>query len=136
MTGMYGIAKSRSGTVRGAWQVDARRTWPVFLYETVVNGKTSACMFDYGLDPAGVLNNIALLGLDPGKASAFGLSHGHVTTMLAAVSILRQNQSRIAGGTPFYVARRHLPADTRSVPDVQNPTISDSLIKRTSKLSD
>lgn len=71
--------------------------------ETVVNGKTSACMFDYGLDAEGVLNNIALLGLDPGKAQAFGLSHGHGDHMLAEVGILRQNHSRIARGTPFYV---------------------------------
>ncbi len=35
-----------------------------YYVETVVNGKTSACMFDYGLDPVGVMNNIAMLGLD------------------------------------------------------------------------
>ena len=48
-----------------------------YYVETVVDGKTSACMFDYGLDPVGVMNNIALLGLDIGKANAFSLSHGH-----------------------------------------------------------
>ena len=48
-----------------------------YYIETVVNGKTSACMFDYGLDPVGVMNNIALLGLDIGKTGAFSLSHGH-----------------------------------------------------------
>ena len=74
-----------------------------YYVETVVNGKTSTCMFDYGLDPLGVMNNIALLGLDIGKANAFSLSHGHWDHYMAAVSILKQNQSRIAGGTPFYV---------------------------------
>ena len=74
-----------------------------YYVETVVNGKTSACMFDYGLDPVGVMNNVKILGLDPGKANAFSLSHGHWDHNLAAVSILKQNQSRIAGGTPFYV---------------------------------
>jgi 7,8-dihydropterin-6-yl-methyl-4-(beta-D-ribofuranosyl)aminobenzene 5'-phosphate synthase len=74
-----------------------------YYMETVVNGKASACMFDYGLDPVGVMNNIALLGLDPGKANAFTLSHGHFDHWMGAVSILKQNQSRIAGGTPFYV---------------------------------
>ncbi len=48
-----------------------------FYVETVINGKTSACMFDYGIDSMGVMNNITLLGLDIGKANAFGLSHGH-----------------------------------------------------------
>lgn len=74
-----------------------------YYMETIVNGKASACMFDYGLDPVGVMNNIALLGLDPGKANAFTLSHGHFDHWMGAVSILKQNQSRIAGGTPFYV---------------------------------
>jgi 7,8-dihydropterin-6-yl-methyl-4-(beta-D-ribofuranosyl)aminobenzene 5'-phosphate synthase len=74
-----------------------------FYAETVIGGKTSACMFDYGLDPVGVLSNIALLGLDIGKTNAFSLSHGHPDHYAGAVSILKQNQSRIAGGTPFYV---------------------------------
>jgi 7,8-dihydropterin-6-yl-methyl-4-(beta-D-ribofuranosyl)aminobenzene 5'-phosphate synthase len=49
------------------------------------------------------MNNIRLLGLDIGKANAFGLSHGHYDHYDAAVRMLKQNQSRIAGGTPFYV---------------------------------
>ncbi|MBI5583924.1 MAG: twin-arginine translocation signal domain-containing protein, partial [Deltaproteobacteria bacterium] len=39
-----------------------------YFVETVVNGQARACMFDYGLDPIGVMNNIAVLGLDVGKA--------------------------------------------------------------------
>lgn len=74
-----------------------------FYIETVTGGKTSTCMFDYGIDPVGVMNNIALLGLDIGKTNAFSLSHGHYDHYTGAVSILKQNQSRIAGGTPFYV---------------------------------
>lgn len=74
-----------------------------FYVETVVNGKKSTCMFDYGLYPVGVMNNIELLGLDIGKTNAFSLSHGHYDHFVAAVSILKQNQSRIAQGTPFYV---------------------------------
>ncbi|MGZ6275383.1 MAG: MBL fold metallo-hydrolase [Syntrophales bacterium] len=74
-----------------------------FYIETVVKGKTSACMYDYGLDPVGVMNNIKLLRLDIGKANAYSLSHGHYDHYDAAVRMLKQNQSRIAGGTPFYV---------------------------------
>jgi 7,8-dihydropterin-6-yl-methyl-4-(beta-D-ribofuranosyl)aminobenzene 5'-phosphate synthase len=72
-----------------------------FYVETVVKGKTSACMYDYGLDPVGVMNNIRLLGLDIGKSNAFSLSHGHYDHYDAAVRMLKQ--SRIARGTPFYV---------------------------------
>src|SRR5512143_3113781 len=74
-----------------------------YYVETVVDGKTSACMFDYGLDAVGVMNNIALLGIDIGKATAFSLSHGHYDHFSGAVKILKQNQSRIPAGTPFYV---------------------------------
>jgi 7,8-dihydropterin-6-yl-methyl-4-(beta-D-ribofuranosyl)aminobenzene 5'-phosphate synthase len=74
-----------------------------FFAETVADGKTSACMFDYGLDAAGVMSNIALLGIDIGKAAAFGLSHGHYDHYFNAVSIIKQNQARIPAGTPFYV---------------------------------
>lgn len=74
-----------------------------FFVETVVDGKTSACMFDYGLDAGGVLNNIALLGLDIGRAVAFGLSHGHYDHYSSAVAIIKEQQSRIPAGTPFFV---------------------------------
>lgn len=74
-----------------------------FYVETVIGGKTSVCMFDYGINPVGVLNNIALLGLDIGKTNAFSLSHGHYDHYSSLLGILKQNQSRIAPGTPFYV---------------------------------
>ena len=74
-----------------------------FYLQTVINGKISTCMFDYGHDSLGVLNNLALLKLDVGKTNAFGLSHGHWDHFWAAANILKENQSRIAGGTPFYV---------------------------------
>ena len=74
-----------------------------FYLEAVVNGKKSACMFDYGLDAPGVMNNAALLGLDLGKPDAYSLSHGHYDHFMGALSIVKQHQSRIAAGTPFYV---------------------------------
>ena len=74
-----------------------------YFVETVVDGKASTCMFDYASDAAGVTNNINLLGIDIGKTNAFGLSHGHWDHYLTAVSILRQNQSKLTADTPFYV---------------------------------
>ncbi len=74
-----------------------------YFVETVVDGKASTCMFDFASDAAGVMNNINLLGIDIGKTNAFGLSHGHWDHYLTATSILKQNQSRIVAGTPFYV---------------------------------
>jgi 7,8-dihydropterin-6-yl-methyl-4-(beta-D-ribofuranosyl)aminobenzene 5'-phosphate synthase len=74
-----------------------------YYIETVVEGKTSSCMFDFGADAAGVMNNIALLGIDIGKSAAFSLSHGHYDHYLGAIDIIKQHQSRIPAGTPFYV---------------------------------
>ena len=93
-----------------------------FYVETIVNGKVSTCMFDYGLDSTGVMNNLALLGLDLAKVNAFALSHGHFDHWMGAVSILKHNQLRIARGTSFYVgeeafARRYALLPGRTEPD-------------------
>lgn len=74
-----------------------------YYVETVVGGKASSFMFDYGLDPQGVMNNLAMLGLDLGQAKAFCLSHGHFDHYMALLDILKKNQAKIAKGTPFYV---------------------------------
>jgi 7,8-dihydropterin-6-yl-methyl-4-(beta-D-ribofuranosyl)aminobenzene 5'-phosphate synthase len=74
-----------------------------YFIRTTLNGKTSGCMFDYGLDPVGVLNNLHLLGIDLGKADAFTLSHGHYDHYMAAVDILKHHRADIRKGVPFYV---------------------------------
>lgn len=76
-----------------------------FYIETLSNGKKDGCMFDFGMDPAGISNNMDLLGVDVGNINAFGLSHGHFDHFLGAVEILKQNRSRIKEGTPFYVGK-------------------------------
>ncbi len=74
-----------------------------YYIETVVEGRVSACMFDYGLDPVGVMNNMSLLGIDLGKAASLGLSHGHFDHYSSTIQILKANQKKISKGTPFYV---------------------------------
>lgn len=76
-----------------------------YYIETVVNGKIGACMFDFGLDSFGVINNIELLGLDIGRVDAFGLSHGHFDHWMSALAILKKNKYRISKDTPFYVGQ-------------------------------
>ncbi len=61
-----------------------------YFIETVINGTTSAFMFDFGLDPIGVLNNMKLLGIDIADANAIGLSHGHYDHWGGLVEILTQ----------------------------------------------
>jgi 7,8-dihydropterin-6-yl-methyl-4-(beta-D-ribofuranosyl)aminobenzene 5'-phosphate synthase len=93
-----------------------------YYIETVTAGKTSSCMFDFGLDPADVMGNIALLGLDIGKTNAFGLSHGHYDHYTGAVSIIKQNQERIAKGTPFYVGEEAFARRYTLRPGASEPT--------------
>lgn len=76
-----------------------------FYIETQSKGETGACMFDFGMDYAGVSNNMVLLGIDIGKANAFALSHGHFDHFTGAIGILNNNRSRIKKGTSFYVGK-------------------------------
>ncbi|MFO7693137.1 MAG: hypothetical protein R6V57_08645 [Vicinamibacterales bacterium] len=74
-----------------------------YFLETLVDGRIHTCMFDFGLDPAGLLKNVALLGLDVRKTNAFALSHGHFDHYMGATSILEYHQSPASRGTPFFV---------------------------------
>jgi len=74
-----------------------------YFIETVVNGKSSAFMFDYGLDPHGVINNMGLLDVDLSRVDALGLSHGHFDHWGGLAGILKQNRSKMRKDTPLYV---------------------------------
>ncbi len=74
-----------------------------YFVETVIEGKTSTCMFDFGLDPRGVMNNAKLLKIDLASANAFVLSHGHFDHWTGALEILRRNTGSKARETQFYV---------------------------------
>jgi 7,8-dihydropterin-6-yl-methyl-4-(beta-D-ribofuranosyl)aminobenzene 5'-phosphate synthase len=67
--------------------------------ETVIDGKSHFFMFDYGVDPRGIINNMALLGIDPGMIDAFGLSHGHFDHWSGLLAIL----GRARPGIRLYV---------------------------------
>ncbi len=76
-----------------------------FYIETESKGRSGACMFDFGLDPAGVENNMDLLGINIENADAFGLSHGHFDHFTGAAEILKRKRSIIKDKAPFYVGR-------------------------------
>lgn len=71
--------------------------------ETLVDGARNGLIFDFGLDPRGVINNMALLHIDLAEVKAFGLSHGHFDHWGGLLEVLRSNRPLIAGGTPLYV---------------------------------
>jgi 7,8-dihydropterin-6-yl-methyl-4-(beta-D-ribofuranosyl)aminobenzene 5'-phosphate synthase len=74
-----------------------------FFIETVTNGSAKGLMFDYGVDGRSIMSNMALLGIDLGKAAALGLSHGHFDHWGGLIDILQQNRSNIAARTPLYL---------------------------------
>jgi 7,8-dihydropterin-6-yl-methyl-4-(beta-D-ribofuranosyl)aminobenzene 5'-phosphate synthase len=93
-----------------------------FYIETMVAGKASHCMYDFGVDPVGVMNNIELLGIDIGKTNAFSLSHGHWDHFTSAVSLLKQKQSSIVRGIPFYVGEEAFARRYSLRPGAKEPT--------------
>jgi len=71
--------------------------------ETRVNGKSHFFMFDYGLDCRGIINNMELLGIDPSKVDAFGLSHGHFDHWSGLTGVLKNSNQKIPRNTPLYL---------------------------------
>jgi 7,8-dihydropterin-6-yl-methyl-4-(beta-D-ribofuranosyl)aminobenzene 5'-phosphate synthase len=93
-----------------------------FFIESEVEGASKGLMFDYGVDARGIMNNMELLGIDAGKASALGLSHGHFDHWGGLVDILRQNRSRITGGTPLYLGSEAFAHRYSGRFSMENPT--------------
>jgi 7,8-dihydropterin-6-yl-methyl-4-(beta-D-ribofuranosyl)aminobenzene 5'-phosphate synthase len=75
----------------------------IYYIETVLNGKTSTFMFDFGWDFDGVCRNLQLLGIDLSKIDALGLSHGHLDHFGNLIMLLKANKARIKNGIPLYV---------------------------------
>ena len=76
-----------------------------YYVEARSEGKTSAFMFDFGVDSHGVLRNMELLGVNLAKVEGLGLSHGHWDHWGAMLDILKANKEKIPQGTPLYVGQ-------------------------------
>lgn len=71
--------------------------------ETLVNGKSHAFMFDYGVDLHGLSKNIEVLKIDLSALEAFGLSHGHWDHWGNMVGFLKSQKGKLQEGIPLYV---------------------------------
>lgn len=92
-----------------------------YYIETVVNGKSSVLMFDYGWDFQGVSRNIELLDLDLKRLDALGLSHGHLDHWGNLISILKYNRAKIRKGIPLYVGEEAFSQRYVNLPAVYDP---------------
>ena len=74
--------------------------------ETIINGKSHSCLFDFGMDSQGVMKNMGLLKIDFAKLEALALSHDHVDHQAALVEFLKSKKAEIPRGIPFYVGEQ------------------------------
>jgi 7,8-dihydropterin-6-yl-methyl-4-(beta-D-ribofuranosyl)aminobenzene 5'-phosphate synthase len=74
--------------------------------ETVVDGKTHSCLFDFGTNARGVLRNMDLLKIDLRQVEALGVSHDHFDHEAALVEVLKAKRQEFANEIPFYVGEQ------------------------------
>jgi 7,8-dihydropterin-6-yl-methyl-4-(beta-D-ribofuranosyl)aminobenzene 5'-phosphate synthase len=78
-----------------------------YQIETVVNGQSHSCLFDFGTDPRGVIRNMDLLGIDCKKVEALGLSHDHWDHEAGMVEILRAKKDDFSKSVPLYIGKEY-----------------------------
>jgi 7,8-dihydropterin-6-yl-methyl-4-(beta-D-ribofuranosyl)aminobenzene 5'-phosphate synthase len=77
-----------------------------YQIETVVNGESHVCLFDFGSDFKGMIKNMDLLKIDCKKVEALGLSHDHWDHEAAFVEILKAKKEDFSKGIPLYIGEQ------------------------------
>ncbi len=91
-----------------------------YQIETVVNGGSHFCLFDFATDPQGVMRNMKLLKIDFAKIEALGLSHDHFDHQAAMVEILKAKKEELRKGMiPFYVGEQFFVGTYSRMPNGQ-----------------
>jgi len=75
-----------------AWHIESQR-----------GAETKQVLFDFGYTPETLLNNLALLGVDPSKLDAVALSHGHFDHFGGMVGFLEATKGKLRKDLPFYL---------------------------------
>ncbi len=71
--------------------------------ETVVDGKTHSCLFDFGSDARGVVRNLELLKINLREIEALAISHDHWDHEAACIEVLKAKKDEFSRGIPLYV---------------------------------
>jgi 7,8-dihydropterin-6-yl-methyl-4-(beta-D-ribofuranosyl)aminobenzene 5'-phosphate synthase len=74
--------------------------------ETVVDGKSHSCLYDFASDPKGVVRNLNLLKINLQQVEALGISHDHWDHEVALVEVLKAKRQEFAKEVPLYVGEQ------------------------------
>ena len=88
-----------------------------YQIETVVNGESHFCLFDFATDPHGVMRNMKLLKIDFAKIEALGLSHDHFDHQAGMIEILKAKKEEFRKEIPFYVGEQFFVGTYNRTPD-------------------
>ncbi|HEY6832072.1 MAG TPA: MBL fold metallo-hydrolase [Pseudolabrys sp.] len=78
--------------------------WGLAMHaESQRGGETRHVLIDFGYTPEVLLNNMAILKVDPATFDALVLSHGHYDHFGGMVGFLNANKSALKRKIPFYV---------------------------------
>ncbi len=66
-------------------------------------GETRIVLVDFGYTSEVLLNNLAILQIDPSEIDALVLSHGHYDHFGGMVGFLKANKGRLKGKLPFFI---------------------------------
>jgi len=102
----YKIARRHMGTTSILEAALHAEHGLAYQIETVVNGQSHYCLFDFATDPYGVMRNMKLLKVDFAKIEALGLSHDHFDHQAAMVEILKAKKGEFRKELPFYVGEQ------------------------------
>jgi 7,8-dihydropterin-6-yl-methyl-4-(beta-D-ribofuranosyl)aminobenzene 5'-phosphate synthase len=96
----FGFAVSPTEPPKRALQNEWGLAWHI---ESQQGAETKQVLFDFGYTPETLLNNLALLGVDPSKLDAIALSHGHFDHFGGMVGFLEATKGKLRRDLPFYL---------------------------------
>jgi 7,8-dihydropterin-6-yl-methyl-4-(beta-D-ribofuranosyl)aminobenzene 5'-phosphate synthase len=78
--------------------------WGLSMHmESHVAGETRHVLIDFGYTPEVLLNNLAILKIDPSTIDAIVLSHGHYDHFGGMTGFLKATKGKLKGKLPFFV---------------------------------
>ncbi|HET7366435.1 MAG TPA: MBL fold metallo-hydrolase [Burkholderiales bacterium] len=86
------------------WRKVLHNEWGLALaIESHARGEARNLLLDYGYTPETLMGNMEVIGVDPTKAQALILSHGHFDHFGGLVDYLKANRSRLPADLTLYV---------------------------------